>query len=442
MPIRHLMTFGATLLTMLTVIAAADAGDAARCSVVPFAGGREPGAALLLGTASPDTVAAGAGEVTTGGDGGHAGRVGSGPIFGQLIEVARHAGADSLVLARAFERSGSGRVVIVPWSYDAACQPIRWTRGAAWVSLAEPGVFAVRPRPDSLWAGGVPTFDAFMATFEPYRHGDFYRRGHMGTDSLRTTRSLTPAEYFELLRVIPDWETLNTAPEDSWDAILEWQAAHPELAARFPATRMIASIGQRLAYAKGKRAVRAIEPIVAGTWRFAFALDEGPERVFHARTRPRPTSDWRAFSTEQPALDPALTPTRPDGYHLMASGALSADLLPSDCERDRDIRREGYIAALDPAPFAGEERTEWIGFVDPRLFAKQFPGDSALGRFAREHMMQGVGRSRDVGRVAPARFTLGDDGVMRVQQTIALDDGSSIVLRGERVSMVVIECDW
>jgi len=36
----------------------------------------------------------------------------------------------------------------------------------------------------------------------------------------------------------------------------------------------------------------------------------------------------------------------------------------------------------------------------------------------------------------------GDDGVLRVEQTVRLDDGRSVLLRGERVSMDVIACEW
>jgi hypothetical protein len=92
----------------------------------------------------------------------------AGPIYGQLFNVARFAGADSARLANAFRMRGDTRVIIVPWDLDPGCQPVRWTGGFSWVPNGSVGTFTVLLRPDSLWSDGMPVFDAFEAAFEPY----------------------------------------------------------------------------------------------------------------------------------------------------------------------------------------------------------------------------------------------------------------------------------
>lgn len=433
------LTHSVALFGVLIVVAGIAPDEPARCSVAPFGGGIGS-QSMLLGRALNDTLEAGAGGVPRL-EGTEDAWSRAGAIRGQVIEVSRHAGADSLALARAFDRSGSTRVAIVPWEYNAACHPIPWTRSAAWVPLAEPGVFTVRLRPDSLWAGGMPTFDAFMARFEPYPHGAFFRTGYRGTDSLHTTNALTPAEYFELLRAIPTHDEISKNPDAAWARIVEWRSQHPDIAARFPATRMLHYAGFTIARMKERQALRAFEPAIAGTWRFTFALNDGPDRMFYARTRHAPTTGWRIHGSAAAPPDPADV-ARIEGYHMIASGALTADSLLVGCSPgERVMQRESYIAAIEPARVAAEQTTEWPGLVDLRLLQAQFPDDTDLRQFVRDHMMESVGHPRGDNRYAPARFTVDEGGAMRVEQTIELNDGRSVVVRGERVSNEVIGCD-
>lgn len=92
----------AIVMGALAAVASAGAGERARCSIMPFVGVRPSQTTVLLGTASPDTVEAGPGSVTPSGHGGHFGRGGAGAIYGQVVDVARFGGTDSLALARAF----------------------------------------------------------------------------------------------------------------------------------------------------------------------------------------------------------------------------------------------------------------------------------------------------------------------------------------------------
>lgn len=439
MPMLPALLTLAAILGALTITSDVRPEEAARCSVRTFPHGLAAGEAALLGNALPDTVETGAGEVAPL-DGDDEYWRGAGPIHGQRIQVARHAGADSGVIARAFDRNGSSEVIIVPWSYGTMCQPVPWTQSAAWVRPGEQGVFTVRLRPERHWSGGLPTFDAFMAAFEPYPNSRALRAGLRGTDSLSTPEALTPPEYFELLSGIPDYAEIAADPDAAWASITEWRTQHPGITSRFPATRILHWIGNNIVSLKRRQVLRTIQPAIAGTWRFVVKVNDGQERTFYARTRRSPTTDWRTSLRPEPA-DPAAAPPRPDGYHLIASGALTADSLPTGCgPGERTMARENYIAALEPGLSINEPPMEWSGLVDVRLLRAQFPGDAVLANYMRDSMMQRRRQPHDQ-RFAPARFTMDDDGVMRVTQTIQLDNGNRIVVRGERVSTDVIACD-
>ena len=231
-PATSITTTGVGLVAALAMAATLDA-DEVRCTLrLPYFT-RSDTEAVLLGSALGDTLHAGAGEVAPRHES-HPGWVRARPIFGQLIEIARHAGADSAVLARAFARNRSNHVVVVPWAFDPACEPTPWEESAAWVSPGELGVFTVRLRRQSHWANGVPTFDALRAQFEPYPSAYLLLTR---ADSLLRSEAITAPEYFDSLRAIPAYKDVRGEPAPA--TIAGWRTRQRELASRYPATRVL-----------------------------------------------------------------------------------------------------------------------------------------------------------------------------------------------------------
>jgi hypothetical protein len=241
-----LLTLGSAALLLSGVGGNPGRSAAAPCSLAPFPDTRSPEVTYLLGRAQPDTVFAGKGEVQPSARTGQSGPGTPRAVYGQRVQVDRFGGADSVSLAQAFRRNGTRVVLIVPWGYDTACETTYWRGSARWIRLREPGVFILLLRPEAQWAKGIPTFDALMADLEPYPHGRFYRREERGTEALKTMPSLTAAEYLELYRALPERETVRTNPAAARQALDWWEQRHPELAKKYPATKILEDVRRNL----------------------------------------------------------------------------------------------------------------------------------------------------------------------------------------------------
>jgi hypothetical protein len=227
-----------------SLVAVATLGRAAPrpalCSLVPVAAYRDTATTFFVGVGAPDTVLAGRGSTRVGGGPGHWGRGTERPIFGQVVRVGHHlGGAASSALERAFSKTGTREVVIVPWDYAPDCEPVPWGRSARWVDSTQSGFFRVRPRPESQWVDGRPVLDAYWADLQPYPHGLFFQHGYRGTSALKTGPSLTPEEYFGLYAALPDQVQAARESDSALTALAAWERAHPELAGKYPAPQIL-----------------------------------------------------------------------------------------------------------------------------------------------------------------------------------------------------------
>jgi hypothetical protein len=238
MTIVNLIFVGATLVAFATLGRAA--ARPTLCSLIPVAAYRDTATAFFVGVGAPDTVLAGQGSTKVGSGPGHWGRGTERPIFGQVVRVGHHlGGAASPALERAFSKTGTREVVIVPWDYAPDCEPVPWGRSARWVESGEPGFFRVRPRPESQWVAGRPVLDAYWADLQPYPHGLFFQRGYRGTSALKMGPSLTPEEYFQLYAALPDQAQTARESDSAVTALAVWERAHPELAKKYPAPQIL-----------------------------------------------------------------------------------------------------------------------------------------------------------------------------------------------------------
>lgn len=411
-----------------------------RCTLAPWPIARNPDATHFIAVAAPDSVLAGPGSVKPTGAPGHYGDGRERRIYGQVVHIDRFAGADSMELALAFEEQGANRAVVVPWDYDPACQTTFWRRSARWVPLGEAGMYVLGLRRRSEWADGLPTFDALSAARHPYPLGLFFQQGYLGADSVLTGRSLTAAEYFDLYRGLPEEGVVEEDPERGLAIVMQWEEAYPQLAETYPATTILASVKRSVNLEIRSRSVAGIFSPLTGTYRFTFSLTGQAERPFYARTYDAPSSPW-FLHPEDSHVGTTYPPPSPDGYYIGMASAVSPDSLPEDCETSREFGREVAIGVLQAPDEPAHLRREWVGFITPHLPARQFAADSVLWRFALDAFYRSSERSRDnLPAEAPARFIRDEGGSVRIEQTIRLDDGRELVIRGSRISEETLAC--
>ncbi len=210
------------------------------CSIVPFPTVRDSETTVFVGRARTDTLFAGPGDVRYTLFGGHwsSGR-GDRQIYGQRIEVLRFdgAGVDRLRMVFATRRDSS--VVVVPWDYDASCQPTPWRQSAAFTPGESTGVFTVQLRSQDHWADSLPTLDAFQADVEPYPLGVFYQAGYRGTDAIKSGEGLSVPEFYEFYLAMPSVSPFGSDSLQYRRILCGWARAHSKQAGRFPASRLV-----------------------------------------------------------------------------------------------------------------------------------------------------------------------------------------------------------
>ena len=218
------------------------------CSLIVVAAGRDTATTYFVGRALPDTVRTGAGAVRVKSSmaGGHWGPPTERTIFGQVVLVEQLGGKGVTAIESAFARGGSREVIVVPWDYDPACQPVTWAGSARWVTATRPGFYRVRLRPESLWVAGRPVLDAVHADIEPYPHGVLFQHGYRGTDALRRGPSLTAGEYFELYSALPDWDRATREPAAALAELDAWERANSTTARTYPAPEILTHVRRML----------------------------------------------------------------------------------------------------------------------------------------------------------------------------------------------------
>lgn len=197
------------LLVIPLLAAAAPSEEARRCSFSEVRSPASEASTHLLVRGTADTVEAGPGDVKPSGDPGHYGYGGTGPIYGQLAVVDSFFGADSTLLAGALGGPTDRRVVVVPWDYDAGCQPTAWTRSARWTSVRQSAVLSAKLRPEQHWVDGTPTLDVFFAARAPYPGSDL----PVDQDG---TGPLNALEFYTMSRELPRWQQLDTRSSQRW----------------------------------------------------------------------------------------------------------------------------------------------------------------------------------------------------------------------------------
>jgi hypothetical protein len=177
-------------------------------------------------TALADTLDAGWGNVSP------RGPVPQGSVsrYGQLVRVSRVGGDAAAVLSE-----GTDRVLVVPWSYDAGCQPLPWTESARWLEPGETGVMWAELRDPELWIDGIPTADVHNPYSQPYPR----KRLLLPGPEPRGAELMRYEDVFHLLGLLPRLEEHREDPARASAPLLDWARENPTLALQPPASGLL-----------------------------------------------------------------------------------------------------------------------------------------------------------------------------------------------------------
>ncbi len=379
--------------------------------------------AFILGRAGADTVLAGAGAVAFRVASGHFGPASNRQIFALAIDVERVVGPAKRLMPKRVSR-----VLIVPWDYGADCQPTPYARSARWVAVGVRGMFSASLRPTSEWVGGVPTLDVFTPELEPYPVGQVQQaaRRRAGADS-----ALTVDDMLELMDNLPDAQAMRRDPERASQSLYAWVRADTVRSRLYPVRQILSWVK----YSRQKFLLRKIHHPVIGTYRFTLTMDGSTPVTIFARTEETPNGNW---SHRTPHSDDPMVAEPWDLYDYLFFIAQSEAALPSGCGAYSVMPPpESYLYLFADAPTKSRDGATYPAWIELNAFARAFPADSALTAFDSLAFNPFVNRPvRLIGNVTSAT-----DGVTRFSQAETLSDGRRLVVTGERVSRLVIECE-
>jgi hypothetical protein len=405
----------AVLMLMTPGIALAISPD--RCSLTP--GFHPNGGVVMLATPTGDTIHAGPGDLKQGEGAGHAGNGQRITIFGQRFTIQKIGGPESAGL-----ESATG-AVLVPWDYDASCQPVPWARSALWLKSTDTLLLSVRLRDHAHWAGGIPTFDVTGVSQSVYSGLWWQARPtytSVGADS--TTPVNSPAELFEFLSRLPTTAEVLTGDEQVLDAINSWAFDHPEIISRAPAAGRLEGLRRRVRTARFMT-----QPLpFLGTWRLEIRVRSGGQAVRWLRTASEPFLPWTG-----PASHSATDASGPDGFKVQFNLALTEPTLP--IEFDYHTSSWGWeVASRSPAT----ER-HWKFRMKMEEFEPLRDSVPEIATLIGEYVSLWKSRwvegeeewlTGEILRLTDDRF------VLRIQWDTDGDNKPDLVITGERISAV------
>lgn len=385
----------------------------------PFGGIRPVDITYVLATARADTVS----DVAAGGT----------SAFGQLADVARVAGTGAERVSAATGEDGS--IVLVPWGFDEGCRPIGWTGSWSWATPDVEGFYRGRLRAPDGWIGGRPTFDVHAAVWEgfpdsPWRHPTSNGR-----------ELLTAPELFDLYDRLPTAEAITTRPYGAVSDLVTWRREAGDLAERYPARTLLAEAFDVAELAR----LRTSTLPFAGTYRVQVQRDGETLTTFLLRTG--------SVGSEPLSLDDETTgrvPAAPSPAPAVAAAAgLAVDEsaledLPSSSERNACSSQRGLRAATDEADDGASEGAlhAWSAELLPRFVAACFDNSPVLaGLQARESTTRAseeADRAATDGAPFGGAFRHEMDGRFSFRQAARLEDGTPVVLVGDRIDVTAL----
>lgn len=410
------------------------------CSMSPFTGFNSPYETFFLATTLADTVSAADDQPPFERldlPPGPSRRFHSGPVlphtdrepvlsdaetFGQLVLVSRYGGYGLDTLDAVLDQGGT-EAVLVPWSYDPACQVVPWTGSFVWSAPGEVGLFKAWMRAPDRWAGGRPTFDVRSTTHTPYPHAFWFE---LRADRIKNW--LSPRELFELLDARPARSDAPKTPVPDISRLQAWRHKHPDLLGFYPVPSILkAAFGETEA-----RRVYGLESPVAGT--YAVHVEHGGRvDTLFVRTSLSPTTvSWadRPSSREVPE-----EPWRSNGHYLAMSGAAdTADIQPLANTPPAGACQHRAILRISESPSVHGDSFVWSAEIEPFLLSKCLGGITELAAWDRAL----EGRWARGSPPYLGRFLRESGGAMRFEQEW-LGGQSEVRVTGVRVSSETLD---
>lgn len=377
----------------------------------PFGGLRPADVTYLLATARADTVPDLAADQTL--------------AFGQLADVVRvaGAGAEPVTAATGDDRS----IVLVPWGFDEGCRPIGWTGSWSWATPDVEGFYRGRLRTPDDWIGGRPTFDVHAAVWEgfpdsPWRHPTSNGR-----------EFLTAPELFDLYDRLPTAEAISIRPYGAVSDLVTWRREAGDLAERYPARTLLAEAFDIAELAR----LRTTALPFAGTYRVQVQHDGETLATFLLRTG---SVGSEPFTLDEETTAGASVPAAPSPAPAVATAAglaldeeALADLPapgdePSACSNQRGLR--AATSEADDGAAAGALHA-WSAELLPRFVAACFADSPVLAG------LEAPASATDTGPFGGA-FRHEMDGRFSFRQAARLEDGTPVVLVGDRIDVTAL----
>ena len=406
------------------------------CSLAPIPGFKLVGEAFFLGYAIKDTVFTGPGATVAGSGRGHYGGPTKRGIYGQYVRLTQIDGADIPADVRKADT-----VIVVPWDYDAACEPVPWGGSAAWLTSDELRFFYPKLRDRDGWVGSVPTFDAFLPGVDVFPS---FRPDvppiQSGVPPGRRELTASAESLFAFFQSIPALTDYREVPESAFIQLQEWAAAHPVLTRTSPIADVLGALAHRAAITRARHYL----PPMLGTYRLTVSIPNSRKRTVYLRTADR-TDPYTFHGRLGYYADTAAHPLEVTslGVNVPFWTASKERHLPTSSRqgrRSQDAEQSSWgwhIAWPDSVRATGE----WPADFDPFEFLSDWSEtDPAVAAFSSAYE-ESYPDSWDDRHVTAWTGAFSGSSHTRFRQRVVVRDIGSMVVEATRVSSETVQLE-
>ncbi len=407
------------------------------CSLAPIPGFKIVGEAFFLGHAISDTVFTGPGATVAAAGRGHYSRSTQRAIYGQYVRLTQIDGTDIPVAVR-----NADTVIVVPWDYDAACDPVPWGGSAAWLPPDSLRFFYPKLRDRDGWVGSVPTFDAFLPGVDvfPSFRPEVPPIQSGVPPGRREVTAASAESLFAFFQSIPALTDYREVSDSAFNQLQEWAAAHPALTLTSPIADVLGALAHRAATTRARHYL----PPMLGTYRITVSIPNSRKRTAYLRTADR-TDPYTFHGRLGYYADSAAHPLEVTslGVNVPFWTASKERHLPTSSKQNRGLQAAEqsswgwHIAWPDSARATGE----WPAEFDPFEFLSDWSEtDPAVAPFIDAYEESYPDRWDD-GQVAAWTGAFSGPSQARFRQKVVVRGLGTMVVEATRVSSETVRLE-